>query len=234
VQYFTCFDCYYLQEQLTCVAQGRIRILSANSSKLHSIMDPTLQEPLKERDLVAHVLDDPEAFERLYYFYFPRVYTYVRYRVVQVESSEDVVSDVFLKVVRGLPHFRWQHEGSFAAWVFRIAHNEVLNYCQRNGRQEEAVPLEELPDIENGAPMLDEDMLRNEKAESLRHLVLTLPRRRQEVITLRFFGELHNHEIATVLGLDERTVASHLCRGLRDLHAMWLHEMARQEGAKDE
>jgi DNA-directed RNA polymerase specialized sigma24 family protein len=44
--------------------------------------------------------------------------------------------------------------------------------------------------------------------------------RRQEVVTLRFYGGLRNREIARVLGLDERTVAAHLCRAIQDLEGM--------------
>ncbi|HET7078316.1 MAG TPA: sigma-70 region 4 domain-containing protein, partial [Chloroflexia bacterium] len=55
----------------------------------------------------------------------------------------------------------------------------------------------------------------------LHRLIATLSPRRREVITLKFFGGLQNREIAAVLGLDERTVASHLCRALEDLYARY-------------
>ena len=77
------------------------------------------------------------------------------------------------------------------------------------------------------APLPEDELLRREEHESLLALVQKLPQRRQEIITLRFFGELHNREIAGILNLDEHTVASHLCRGLRDLHRLWLEEAAR-------
>ena len=58
----------------------------------------------------------------------------------------------------------------------------------------------------------------------MHRMIARLPERRREIITLRFYGELRNQEIAEVLGLDVRTVASHLSRGLRDLHALWVAE----------
>jgi DNA-directed RNA polymerase specialized sigma24 family protein len=45
--------------------------------------------------------------------------------------------------------------------------------------------------------------------------------RRREIVALRYFGGLRNQEIAAVLGLGERTVAAHLSRALRDLHAAY-------------
>lgn len=66
--------------------------------------------------------------------------------------------------------------------------------------------------------LLPEEALRQQETfQHMRELVTTLSPRRQEVITLKFFGGLRNKEIADILNLDERTVASHLSRGLQDL-----------------
>jgi RNA polymerase sigma-70 factor, ECF subfamily len=190
---------------------------------------------LQESEMVEDARRDPRAFARLYDLYLPRLYAYVAYRLSfgDRESTEDVVADIFLKAVRGLPSFHGRHEGSFPAWLFRIAHNTVLNYRSQRGVQErwqEATPLDDMVDLSATDPSPEDMLLQNERGAALRKLLLALPPRRQEVITLRFFGELQNHEIASVLGLDERTVASHLCRGLRDLHTGWLREM---EGADE-
>lgn len=72
-------------------------------------------------------------------------------------------------------------------------------------------------------------IIRKEKFARLYQMVETLSPRRQEVITLRFFGELKNQEIAKILDLDERTVASHLCRGIEDLQ----HKYQQEEFAHD-
>ncbi len=182
-----------------------------------------------EHDLVEAARHDPLAFERLYHLYLSRVYKYVSYRVGQAESTEELVSDIFLKSAQGLPTFQWRHSGSFGGWLFRIAHNAVLNYLRgatTRERWEEPVSLDDLTQLRSGALSPEEDVLRQEQKDTLRRPLLSLPPRRQEIITLRFFGELQNREIAAVLDLDERTVASHLCRGLRDLHALWLAEIA--------
>ncbi|MDQ3704947.1 MAG: sigma-70 family RNA polymerase sigma factor [Chloroflexota bacterium] len=193
-------------------------------------MSDTCSPEISERDLIAAAQHDPQAFERLYQLFLPRVYSYVSYRVGQAESTEELVSDVFLKGAQALPTFEWRHPGSFGAWLFRIAHNVVLNHLRsadRHTKWQAPVSLDDLAELHSTAPSPEEVALRQEQNDTLRRLLLSLPQRRQEIITLRFFGELHNHEIASVLDLDERTVASHLCRGLRDLHALWLAELAR-------
>ncbi len=184
-------------------------------------------DPEQERALLKKARQDPAAFKALYDHYFPRVYAYVSYRVGRVQDVEDLVADTFLRVVEGLDEFRWRGEGSFAAWLFRIAHNLVSDFYRRGRGSEEIVPLDELPELEASNLLPADVVLQEEKFAYLRRLIGTLPPRRQEVITLKFFGGLRNKEIAALLGLDERTVASHLCRGVKELYRKYVDEFVQ-------
>lgn len=175
---------------------------------------PKHVEPDEERALIEQMPQNPEGFRQLYRHYFPRMFAYVSYRVGAKQEAEDITATIFMKVIQSLGGFKYRGEGSFAAWVFRIAHNEVLQF--RRSRRE-VISLEDLPDIESAGLLPDEVFDRKEQFMRLRAALSKLPPRRQEIITLRFFGGLRNQEIAAVLALDERTVASHLCRGLEDL-----------------
>lgn len=170
-----------------------------------------------EERLVEDARYDSQAFRQLYSLYFPRLYAYVSYRVGQAQDTEDLVSQTFMKVVEEIDGFQWRHDNSFAAWLFRIAHNLISNYHRRNRRVAEPLPLEQLPEIAASALLPDDIVLRKETFAQLHQLIGTLPDRRREVVTLRFFGGLNNREIARVLNIDERTVASNLCRALDDL-----------------
>lgn len=192
-------------------------------------------DPERERALVEKARQESAALQELYDHYFPKVYAYVSYRVGRVQDAEDLVADTFVRVVDGLAEFQWRGDGSFAAWLFRIAHNLVSNFHRQGRRGEELVPLEELPKLAP-SPLLPADVVQQkEKFAYLRQLITTLSPRRQEIIILKFFGSLRNREIAALLELDERTVASHLCRGLRDLHRKYVDEfMQTKEGIPDE
>jgi RNA polymerase sigma-70 factor, ECF subfamily len=163
---------------------------------------------------------------QIYDRYFPRIYAYACYRTGRRQDSEDLVADIFTKVAEALQEdrFEWRHESSFAAWLFRIAHNAVVDHYRQAARQDEPVPLDDLPALQANALLPDDALLRKERFAHLHRLLNSLPPRRQEVITLKFFGTLRNSEIASMLGLDERTVASHLCRGLEDLHRLYRNE----------
>jgi RNA polymerase sigma-70 factor (ECF subfamily) len=174
------------------------------------------------------------VFRALYSHYFPKIYAYVSYRVGRVKDSEDIVADTFLTAVDKLDTFQWRGEGSFAAWLFRIAHNRVSDFYRRGRGSEETIPLEDLPDLASGVLLPADAVAQKEKFAYLRQLIGTLSPRRQEVIMLKFFGGLRNKEIAALLDLDERTVASHLCRGLRDLHRKYVDEFGPKEEMHDE
>ena len=169
-------------------------------------------DPHHERNLIER-----RAFRELYRHYFSRIYDTIAYRVGSQQDAEDLVADTFLKAYEKFDSFTYRGEGSFAAWLFRIATTTVADYYRRTRPKYDAVVLDDDLYLMADGLALDSSLIQQEKFTRLRTLIGQLPRRRQEVITLRFFGGLRNKEIAEVLGLTERTVASHLCRGLEDL-----------------
>ncbi|MFP3895395.1 MAG: RNA polymerase sigma factor [Anaerolineales bacterium] len=185
-------------------------------------------DPKQERALLKRAASEPKALQALYDHYFPRVYAYTSYRVGRAQDVEDIVADAFLTVVDKLDTFQWRGKGSFAAWLFRIVRNRVSDFYRRGRGSEAVVPLEDLPDLASGALSPADAFAQKERFAHLRRLIETLSPRRREVVLLRFFGGLRNKEIAELLALDERTVASHLCRGLKDLHRRYMDEVKRE------
>lgn len=171
--------------------------------------------------------NDPQEFSKLYNYYFPKLYTYVSYRVGNSQDTEDIVAETFLRVVKGMEQFEGRYGKSFAAWLFQIAHNLVKDGYRQRHREANRVILDGLSEVaaEQGQP--EELAMQKEEFSQLYQLIKTLPPRRQEVITLKFFGGLRNQEIAQVLGLDERTVASHLCRALESLQQKYAADFTR-------
>jgi RNA polymerase sigma-70 factor (ECF subfamily) len=138
-----------------------------------------------------------------------------------------MTSEIFLKAMVGITRLEWQHENSFAGWLFRIVHNTVNDFYRKNQPFDEPLSLEELPELRASVLLPEDALLRKEKFAQLRRLIDALPSRRQEVILLKFFGKLRNQEIATILELDEHTVASHLSRALVSLHREYINQSNR-------
>jgi RNA polymerase sigma factor (sigma-70 family) len=177
-----------------------------------------MMTPEQEREYIRQARTDPRAFAPIYDHYFPRVHAYVCYRVHEPQDAQDIVADVFFRAIRNLKRFKWRNDHSFAAWLFRIAHNLVVDHYRNHKYAALSLVSEDgLAEPASEAPLPEEALAQQEAFQQIRALIATLSPRRQEVITLRFYGGLRNYEIARVLGLDERTVAAHLCRALQDL-----------------
>lgn len=185
----------------------------------------------QEKEWLARALEDPQAFKRLYDHYFPRLYAYVSYRVGRVQDTEDLVAEVFLKAIEKIDSFEWRHMNSFAAWLFSIAHNLISNFLRQEQRGQ-IISLDEFPSLQASTLLPEDVVLQKEKFQNLRRLISTLTPRQQEIITFRFFGGLRNQEIAEILGIDERTVAAHLCRGLKTMHRKYINEFVSTKERK--
>src|SRR5215469_8036481 len=79
--------------------------------------------------LVAAAREEPQAFLGLYDRYFDRVLGYVRLRIRDEPTCEDITSTVFTTALEQLRRFRG--DGSFAGWLFQIARNKVRDAEQR-------------------------------------------------------------------------------------------------------
>src|SRR5690606_28206292 len=183
-------------------------------------MKPHL-EPEEEAALVRQAQHDRTQFTLLYRAYVEGIYAYVAYKVKHRQDAEDLTAVIFMQALRRLAQYDLAR-GSFSAWLFGIARHTVQDYWRRNSHpslvllEDSAVPS---PDA---SP--EQSAIRSEQAAWGRQMIALLPERRQDVGVLKFFGKLRNKEIAAVLKLDERTVASHLSRALDDLKQLLSEE----------
>lgn len=178
-------------------------------------------EPYDENTLVRQAQRAPARFSTLYRAYVERVYGYVAYRVKNTQEAEDLTAAIFMQAFHRLSQYN-PTRGSFSAWLFGIARHALLDYWRRDSHQDAAL-------LDHGAALTletspEQSAIQAERAAYVRQMIALLPERRQEVVVLKFFGGLRNKEIAAVLDLDERTVASHLCRALDDLKKLLVEE----------
>lgn len=156
--------------------------------------------------------------EDLFQKFHPRVYAYVRYRVADTAEAEDVTSEIMERALTYLSSYD-SRQGTWAAWLFRIAHNTWVNHLKRQQRRnryttemDETVDMISAPD-----PGPEKYTIAQEEAARLLQCVTRLPERQQEILSLRFAGQLSNREIARVLEMNERTVSVNILRALRKL-----------------
>jgi RNA polymerase sigma-70 factor, ECF subfamily len=177
--------------------------------------DPDPRTTTPEDGLVRRAVEgDPDAFARLYDLHVDGVYRFIFFRVGDGQVAEDVTSQVFLKAwekldgyqMRGLP---------FAAWLFRIARNLVIDYYRA---RRESVPLE-APEAIHVASDTDVDNNVAEKIEleNLLALLHQLTDDQQQVLKLKFIDGLTTDEIAHQMGKRGGAVRALQMRGLQSL-----------------
>ncbi len=93
-----------------------------------------------ERELIERAKRDPEAFDLLYERYVAQIYRYLYYRTGNSQDAEDLTARTFYRALEHL--HRYQERGlPFTAWLYRIAHNIVVNW-QRDRRRRPVVALD--------------------------------------------------------------------------------------------
>src|SRR6476659_4156793 len=83
-----------------------------------------------ERLLIEAAQKNPARFAELYEENFDRVYAYISRRVRDRSEAEDLTSEVFHQALANLSRFEWRGV-PFAAWLFRIAANAIIDRSKR-------------------------------------------------------------------------------------------------------
>ena len=162
----------------------------------------------REEDLVRRAQRrEPEAFGQLYEENFDRIYRYVVLRVRNQADAEDITQQVFLKALEKIGSYRWRGM-PFASWLFRIAHNMVVDYWKKKSREKvTAVAPEEIDQV--AAPSLNDPATLAELKFDMKQLAVAceqLSEGQREIISLRFAGGLSVAESAKVMGKSEGAV----------------------------
>jgi len=173
-----------------------------------------------EKDVVSRAIGgDREAFAQLYERHFGGIYRYIYLRLGNQSEAEDLTQEVFVKALEAIGSYKWRNL-PFAPWLFRIAHNQVVDYFRKQGKVEK-VPLEDdMPLVSKSNPALTAE--RELEIDKLINHVEKLSPAQREVISLRFGAELSVAEAAKALGKNEGTVKALQYNGIVALRKMLL------------
>lgn len=155
---------------------------------------------------------DRQAFASLYEMNVDRVYHYLLGRMAEPADAEDVTAEVFIRAMKSLPKYKDQAV-PFVAWLFRIAHNLWVNHLKKQGTRRETVLEDTVPASNDPA----EEALKRVAANEVLGAMESLTELQQEVLRLRFAGQLTIIETATVMDRSQASVKSLQFSALRAL-----------------
>jgi RNA polymerase sigma-70 factor (ECF subfamily) len=166
----------------------------------HSLAD------LDESALVERAKTDQKAFGELYERYVKRIYNYIYYRTGNHHDAEDLTARVFQRALQHIGNYV-DRGVPFSAWLYRIAHNLVVNWHRDRGRRK-VVPLDDMLYSPFSSPAPEHLVERNEQQEELLQAIEKLPDDRQQLLILKYVDRLSNAQIGQIMGRSEGAIKS--------------------------
>lgn len=179
---------------------------------------PTLDQQLHgEKELVEKALQSLENFVPLYKFYQKKVYNYCYYRLPTEQDAEDVTSQVFINALNSFANKQFQNtdEYSFKAWLFRIAHNLVVDFYREMSRYKTIEVDDDIVDEESVCKDIEDHL---DEANSVERIILILKRFddcTQSIFVLKLREDMSFEEISHIINLDISTVKMKYYRALK-------------------
>jgi RNA polymerase sigma-70 factor (ECF subfamily) len=148
---------------------------------------------------------DASAFGHLYEHFYDKIFRYVMFKTGDRIDAEDITTDVFLRMLESIGSFKFQGY-PFSSWLFRIAHNLIVDHFRRRARRQTA-PLDDAMAVAGGSSgdmdhKIDIDLSVAEVYEAMDDLTDL----QREVMSLRFAAGLSVKETAEAVGRKENAV----------------------------
>lgn len=158
-----------------------------------------------------------DAFGQLYTLYFDRIYRYVRIKLGNPAEAEDITSIVFCNAWRTIHNFSPQRESSFAAWLFRLAHNAVVDRFRSMHETVSLDAADQRPSIHTVLPGPEAQVERKLTITELSVALGLLTEEQREVVLLRFVEGMSAREVGDIMGKQEGAVRGMQFRAIEAL-----------------
>jgi RNA polymerase sigma-70 factor (ECF subfamily) len=145
---------------------------------------------------------DEMALTQIYEENFDRIYRYIVLKIGDRTEAEDMTQQVFINVLKSISSYKSKGM-PFTSWLYRIAHNQVVDFLRKKSRRT-LVPLDEsMPSMADDP---ESTAVRRIEIERLAVAAKKLTPAQQEVVSLRFAAELSVAEVARVMGRSEGAI----------------------------
>ena len=180
----------------------------------------------------AFAAGEAAAFDRLFERHARAMLTYLVHLTGDRARAEDLLQEVFLRVIRG--RTRYRPEGRFRAWLFTIARNLTTDQRRRRAARPEAEPEEEGEPTSDGTAWSDPAAAAQQRdlEEAVLAALASLPVEQREVFLLRERAGLEYTEIARLTGVASPTLRSRMRTALERLRARLAPHFDPQETSR--
>ncbi|KMT23388.1 RNA polymerase sigma factor [Clostridium cylindrosporum] len=160
---------------------------------------------------------EKEAFEELIKFYYPYISKFLLKLSGDIQLSEDLTQDTFIKLIRSIEKFDLYGKAKFSTYVMTIARNTYIDYLRKNKhilvRLDDGFEL--ISDIN-----IEKNVLNNIEVEELMAIIDSLKPQQREAIKFKYLENLTLNEIAERLGCETKTIKSRIHNGMVKLRGL--------------
>jgi len=163
------------------------------------------------------------AFDALLDRHQDRIYSTILFMVKDSYLAEDLIQEIFIKIIDNLKQKKYNEEGKFLPWALRISHN----FCVDHFRKVKRTPTIKTSDdqdlfeiIKHSDHPADYKMTRAQTHRNIQQLVDLLPEEQREIIVLRHYADLSFKEIAVMTNCSINTALGRMRYGLINLRKM--------------
>ena len=181
-------------------------------SSEHAAATPATSEQTQIEECVERVrTGDQNAFRQLFEYYYGPIYTYLAHLVRNPEMGHDLAQEAFLRAWKGLQ--KVQGEIVFRPWLYRIATNVARSYLQRERLVGWLPWFDYVRSSTETAPAANEPEVHIDEQECIAEILATLPPQCRTCLLLQHVGGFSQREIASILGISEKSVSAYVSRG---------------------
>ena len=190
-------------------------------SKARHKSDVSAYAGLSDSELVEIVMKrNPEAYKALFSRYEKSLFIYVFHLVRNKEEVEDLLQNVFMKTYRNL--HRFDQSRKFSSWIYRISHNEAVNFIKRKSKRrliswEEVTASKDKIVVSVDAEDVAENFRHREIAQEMDDALDMLPAKYKKILMLRYFDEYSYRKIGEIIDKPVNTVGTLINRAKRKL-----------------
>lgn len=163
--------------------------------------------------MLAFVGGDSAAFDELYLHYRKPLYRFFTRQCADKALAEELYQDLWMRVIKARESY--EHTARFSTWLYRIAHNLLIDHLRSPGNEQEEIDTESMEGSAAWEP--DTVAMTNERVAHFMKLLDELPENQREVFLLKEEAGLSLEEIAQITGTGFEAVKSRLRYAVKKL-----------------
>jgi RNA polymerase sigma-70 factor (ECF subfamily) len=179
--------------------------------------------------LTRMIQGDSQAFHQIYQLTHNHVYRLLCFLLRNQEDAGDVMSEVYLNLIKALPSYNFNQ--SFQSWLNGLIIRQANNWRRKIWRRMRLFERAKSFAMESQVDQSEAKYLAHEQRSEILDLVNKLPYKLREVIVLRHYQDCSLEEIATLLLVPLGTVKSRLHSANRKLRHLVEHHYVHKEAS---